>query len=177
MKETKLHLGCGAIIIPGWLNYDTHPGHGGIVRDLSRPFFENSDSVDIIFHEHFIEHLSRAAGVAFLRECYRVLKPGGVMRIVTPNLAQLCVDYMNGMIDRFKGAWEPKTACAMVNEGMRLWGHEFLYDVDELALVLVEAGFSADSIEDWAYRHSATPALKGVDQRPHHGELILEATK
>jgi predicted SAM-dependent methyltransferase len=177
MNETKLHLGCGAIIIPGWTNYDVSPGPGGIVRDLTRPFPEFSDSVDFIFHEHFFEHMTRAVGLSFLRECWRVLKSGGVLRIVTPDLHQLCRDYLEGKIDRFKGAWEPKTRCAMVNEGMRFWGHEFLYDGEELNDALRDAGFVSGNIRILPYRHSAHQALKGIDQRPNHGELIFEATK
>jgi predicted SAM-dependent methyltransferase len=177
MKEVKLHLGCGAIIIPGWLNYDLDPGTGGIRRDLRKPFIEHDDSVDFIFNEHFLEHLTRDAGRFFLRECRRVLRPGGVLRIVTPDLDKLARDYLKENIQCIPGTWTPATPCQMMNEGMRLWGHEFLYDFQELAAVLREAGFLSQKICAEVYRSSRHAALRGIDQRPHYGELIFEATK
>ena len=175
MEEVKLHLGCGAIIIPGWLNYDLEPGPGGMRRDLTQPFPVASDSVDFIFNEHFLEHIPRPAGVGFLRECRRVLKPGGVLRVVTPDLGHLVEAWQCAEVIKIPGVWEPITVCQMFNEGMRLWGHQFVYDFQELASTLRAAGFH--EIYAKPYTESPYDALKCIDQRPHHGELIFEAAK
>ncbi len=173
--QSKLHLGCGAIILPGWLNVDINPGPGGVQCDLTKPLRMASATVDYVFNEHFLEHLDRAQGVALLRECYRVLRKGGVLRIITPDLQVLMTDYVTKNLERVKEVWRPATPAQMFNEGMRLWGHQFVYDADELVLVLREAGFTMITRAD--YKQSMEPALIGIDQRPHHEELIFEAMK
>lgn len=171
----KLHLGCGAIIINGWVNLDLNPPEGGTVCDLRRPLPYESDSVDFIFHEHFIEHLTRDEGVRLTKECYRVLKPDGVLRIITPDLYLIAKDYLDNKIDRSSEIWNPATPCQMLNGAMRLWAHQFLYDNYEMMIMLRESGFIRTVLR--GYKMSGHTELLNIDQRPHHEELILEATK
>jgi predicted SAM-dependent methyltransferase len=63
----------------------------------------------------------------------------------------------------------------MLNEGMRSWGHQFLYDRAELIDVLAEAGFSV--VREVAWRESTIPELRGREQRPFHREIIVEAAR
>ncbi len=56
--------------------------------------FEDS-SVDAVYHSHFLEHLDREVVPGFLREVRRVLKPGGVQRIVVPDFERLCRAYLD----------------------------------------------------------------------------------
>lgn len=105
----KLHIGCGARVLKGWVNIDMryepyeqylkyftdvfYPEEmrGGendffalnVVKE-GLPFPDNS--VDVIFHEDFIEHLTQKEQVGFLAEALRVLKKGGVHRVNTPDL-------------------------------------------------------------------------------------------
>lgn len=162
--------------MPGWINADLDPAPGGVKWDLTRPIPEPDNSIDFIFNEHFIEHLTREQGVRFLADCRRALRVGGVLRIVTPHLAALLSDYRAGILDRYVPTWRPNTPCQMVNEGMRLWGHQFLYDWEEMSMVLRESGFQFfDQVE---YGKSKFSDLIGIDQRPQSfAELIVEATK
>src|SRR5437773_9968167 len=41
---------------------------------------------DVAYHSHFLEHLPKKDASAFLKECYRVLKAGGILRVVVPDL-------------------------------------------------------------------------------------------
>src|SRR5262245_5010551 len=86
----KLQLGAGPTTLPGWLCTDLAPTSVSMVHlDVTKPFpFENV-VFDYIFSEHLIEHISWNDGAAMLRECHRVLKPGGIIRIATPDLAVL----------------------------------------------------------------------------------------
>lgn len=52
-----------------------------------------ADSFDVVYHSHFLEHLDRDAGIQFLKECHRVLKPGGILRVVVPDLELLVRAY------------------------------------------------------------------------------------
>lgn len=172
----KLHLGCGSVVLPGWKNLDLAPPIGGIVCDLRQPLPELSDSVDYIFHEHFIEHLTREDGERLFRECHRVLKPGGVMRFSTPDLMVIAEAYLHQKIDFWKGVWEPKTPAQLLNGALREWDHKFVYDEDEMQILLIdEIGFS--SAVSMAYKKSDHEALKDLEIRPYFEELIMEATK
>lgn len=105
----KLHFGCGPRILKGWINidlfytnYDNYlkyykdEFYGPDIRGCKDDFFRiditktplplPDNSVDVIFHEDFIEHLSQRDQYIFLVETLRVLKKGGVHRINTPNL-------------------------------------------------------------------------------------------
>ena len=89
----KLNVGSGSNVINGWTNIDINDHAGVMVRDvkLGLPFDDNS--VDFIFSEHFIEHLTKNEGIGFFNECYRVLKPGGVVRTSTfdiDDIMKLC---------------------------------------------------------------------------------------
>jgi predicted SAM-dependent methyltransferase len=84
----KLHLGSGPIGLPGWFNTDLSPQTDSVVYlDARKPFVIDDETFDYVFSEHMIEHISRSAGLFMLRECWRVLKPGGTIRVATPDLA------------------------------------------------------------------------------------------
>lgn len=53
-------------------------------QDITRPLPWASGSVDVIFTEHVIEHITFIQAVGFMREAFRVLKPGGIFRCVAP---------------------------------------------------------------------------------------------
>lgn len=174
-REIYLHLGCGPNIMPGWRNYDLAPGHGGISRDLTRPLPEQSESVSLIYTEHFLEHLTADQGKTLLKECFRVLKPLGVLRVSVPCLKHLVNCYLTQDLIDLPGVWQPKTPAAMLNEGMRLWGHQYMYDSVELFLAMSRAGFR--QIERRAYRDSKIARLRNLECRPFNQEIIFEATK
>ena len=170
----KIHLGCGGNYIKGWVNIDLDSPSSDIHLDLRNPLPYADASVDFVFNEHFLEHVTRDDGLAFLKECRRVLKPCGVLRISTPNLRWLIAQYIGGKLDEFANVdWVPETPCRLLNEGMRLWDHQFVYDLPELILTLREAGFS--DVRQVKYRESVHPDLVGLECRPWHQELIVEA--
>jgi predicted SAM-dependent methyltransferase len=172
----RLHLGCGSNLLPGWTNVDLNAAAGVIEHDLTEPFPLPSETVKFIYSEHFIEHITRGQASALLKECRRVLVPGGVIRLSTPSLEKLLEEYAARRTTEWSDVcWRPNTPCRMVNEGMRLWGHQFVYDLDELTLLLNEAGF--EQLAQVAWRESRHPELKGLESRPFHGELIVEAIK
>lgn len=64
------------------------------VHDLARGIPYADASVDVAYHSHVLEHLDREVAPRMLREVWRVLKPGGVQRIVVPDLEALCRAYL-----------------------------------------------------------------------------------
>jgi SAM-dependent methyltransferase len=90
----KLHLGCGRRHIPGYVHIDVvdypHVDHVSSIDNLS---FLQDGSVELIYNCHVLEHFKRREVARVLREWYRVLAPGGVLRISVPDFAALCEVY------------------------------------------------------------------------------------
>ena len=172
----RLHLGCGPRILSGWANLDREGGPGSIHLDLTRPLPVASGTIEFIYSEHFIEHISPAQTRRLLAECHRVLNAGGVLRLSTPDLAFIVECYRTGSIDEWSEMdWVADTPCQLINEGLRKWGHTYVYDEADLTAVLDSAGFRDVHRVQW--HESDHEALAGLETRPFHHDLILEATK
>ena len=100
---TLVNLGCGAVAHPDWVNLDLQPLLDYVIpADFLGPLPFADNSVDAVYHAHVLEHLSREDGRNFLKESVRVLRPGGVLRVVIPDLEDLCRFYVDSLdrIDR-----------------------------------------------------------------------------
>jgi predicted SAM-dependent methyltransferase len=176
LDQLKINLGCGPSIVVGWINLDRQPQRGAHFWDGSLGIPSGENTISLIYSEHFIEHLNLQDGFNLLRECVRVLCPGGIMRISTPNVQVLMRAYEGNALDYWAElGWRPGTPCDLLNEGMRLWGHQYLFDRARLAELLLQAGFAKVAAVPWG--QSAVPDLCGRESRPFRGDLIFEARK
>lgn len=175
----KINLGCGPHRLEGWDNYDLEAHDGVVQRDLSQGLGKDipGESIGFAYSEHFLEHLHFDQGALLLRDVFRALAPAGVLRLSMPDLNTLVTDYRSNRLDRFAGVWEPRSACSMMNEGMRLWGHQYLYDESELLVLLTLAGFSKHDIYRVEWHKSNYSTLRDLEVRPFRGDLIFEAVK
>ena len=100
-----LNLGCGNTFHPEWVNIDFHD-HGGAViaydLRLGIPFADNT--FDVVYHSHVLEHFSREGGKKFLAECFRVLKPGRLLRLAVPDLEGVARAYLQAVSDARNGS-------------------------------------------------------------------------
>jgi predicted SAM-dependent methyltransferase len=134
VKATKqpkviINLGGGSNCLVGCLTADVDPRADCYV-DGTKPLPFPGSSVHGVFCEEFLEHISEEEGRALLAECYRILVPGGVIRLTTPNLdwfARLLVDGVD--------MWRE------VNSIFYDHGHKCLYSTLALKTALSESGF------------------------------------
>lgn len=159
----------------GWANLDI-AGGGNLIWDLRKPLPLSQNSIRFVFSEHFIEHISREDGERLLANCWQAMAPGAVIRVSTPDLRVMVQDYLDGkLIEIPHAGYYPRTLCQMVNEGMRLWGHTFIYDEPELRDLLAGAGFK--DIKRVSPGESEHAELRGLETRPNFDDLILEAVR
>jgi SAM-dependent methyltransferase len=162
----RLHIGSGPLALDGWTNVDVaaYPGVD-VVLDVREPW--PFAEVEAIFAEHFLEHLTLAEGLAFLRECRRVLRADGVLRLSTPNLDWVWLTHYKPptqlSID------EQLTGCLEINRAFHGWGHRFLYNLRTLELALRAAGFAR--IVPKEYGVSDVEALRGLERHERHADL------
>jgi len=172
----KLHLGAGKNRLDGWLNTDLDPDM--VYLDVSKTFLFPDGSMDCIFGEHLIEHVPFDIGRNMLAECRRVLKPGGRIRITTPDLKVLAdllaaspgstgQQYVEWICRRFLPEIEQINPCFVINNAFRCWGHQFLYDWPTLQNAAVEAGFT--EIVRCQLDHTDQEFFRNVDS---HGEFV-----
>ncbi len=101
---TMLNLGCGNRFHGGWVNMDlaaTHPAvmPYNILGGIPYP----DASMDVVYHSHMLEHLPKWKAPAFLAECARVLRPGGIVRVAIPDLETICRLYLQSMTAALDG--------------------------------------------------------------------------
>jgi predicted SAM-dependent methyltransferase len=95
-----LNIGCGNRFHPDWTNLDFHStGPGVIAHNLldGLPFANNT--FDVVYHSHVIEHFTKKDAAALIKECYRVLRPGGTLRVVFPDFEQAVREYLTALDD------------------------------------------------------------------------------
>lgn len=151
----KLHLGCGQIRFEGWINLDMDKSlkSPDITCNLKNGIPAPDNSCELIYCEHLLEHLSPVEGVFFLKECYRCLCSGGILRIAMPSLDVLLEKASGNWRDQDWLTWPEyqfiQTRAEMINIFFRWWGHQWLYDREELCRRLREASFVLIRNMEW----------------------------
>ena len=156
-----LNLGCGDNIIDGFINIDFFTARSvDYGADLRSPLKLASAVVDGILCEHTLEHLTYSEVDKLLKECFRVLKPGAIMRIGVPDLSVFIRNYCNQNRDWFS-KWEELMFINSPDEHRaqrRLisdleavsfitqeYGHVSCWDHETLNAYLCQAGFRSSS--------------------------------
>lgn len=95
---SRLNLGCGSVCHPDWVNLDFIAAVPEVVAcDLREPFPFADGSVEACYASHVLEHFSRQDASKFVLECRRVLRSGGVLRLVVPDLENIAVAYLRSV--------------------------------------------------------------------------------
>jgi len=212
LYSQRLNLGCGPNAPDGWLNVDGswnawfshHPNlrkflktigvitaanQGAewtvkpIVHDLAKPLPFQDNSFSAIYASHVLEHLYLVEAQQLLLECKRVAKPGGVVRIVVPDLHSMAQDYLHGNGGEQNANSQSVSAADHLNERLgfrsaaRLGGnpvfkfyaiwkdfhsHKWMYDSDSLCRYMQKAGFA--DVRARGYLESEIPGIEEIEE-------------
>jgi len=171
----KLNLGCGDQIPQGWTNVDYALGAKFAkiplfssanrrlklfniewdkeihVHDLTTRFPWHDGQAECVYSSHTLEHFTREEGLVFLKECHRVLKKDGVIRIVVPDLRVIVENYLNDDIKAVHFLEELGVLYAGVRGRIKSklarfiqFPHKCMYDSEALLSVMSEIGFKCE---------------------------------
>lgn len=227
--KNRLHLGCGLTTPSGWINIDgswnarlaKHPALRRIahslhlisadklsvpwnsaifIHDVRNPLPFPADSAEVVYSSHLLEHLYFEEAGELVRECFRVLAPGGVLRIVVPDLRAIIREYLgDGRIggpsaesdalrpaDRLnhrllmRPPAPPKANCLyrVYTAWKDFHQHKWMYDADSLKALFESSGFTA--VQEMSLHQSRITDIENVEQpsRIANGEgICVEGVK
>lgn len=160
--SVKLNFGCGTNRLDGWENFDAE-------LDISKPLPFPAEHADYIFSEHCVEHIGYFEALAFFKECFRVLRPGGVIRIAVPSIESV---WRHGTPDYFRFAreWAPtEDARGAMHALLFEHGHRTAWTISLLMSSLYYAGFAVEERRPCFSTHAALQGVEG------HGKVIGDA--
>lgn len=175
-------------MLSGWVNADQEPSKPECLGfDATKRFPFDDAEFQLVFSEHMIEHMSYDDGAAMLAECHRVLKPGGRIRVTTPDINFLIKLYLGprtpleeSYVHWAARVFDPRppageAALFVFNRFVRAWGHLFIYDPPALSRLLTQTGFV--DIQSYALGESHVPELRNLEnvERLSPGFLQLES--
>ena len=104
-----VNLGCGQRYHKDWINIDFVSNSEDVIQhNLLDGIPINDNEVDLVYHSHVLEHFSKVQGAYFIKECYRVLKVNGIIRIAVPDLETIVKEYLNNLQLAIEGDVEAK---------------------------------------------------------------------
>ena len=213
-EERKLHIGCATITPPGWINVDgswnawlaKHSVLRWVIgffhlipseklaiqwskdilsHDVVKGLPFPSDYLNAIYASHLLEHLYQEEAKSLLRECLRTLKPGGVIRLVVPDLYSIVLKYMNERQPelQFRGNGKLSPADKLCQGlGMRgqvpprgnllyrfyttvkdFHSHKWMYDKESLMRHLLDAGFV--DVSEKMFLESGIAGIEEVERK------------
>jgi predicted SAM-dependent methyltransferase len=200
-----VNLGCGTTVAPGWINVDNSPNarlsrhpclrwllwkagvvsddhykvnwpKSIIIHDLRKGLPFAGSSIHYVYTSHSLEHLSAVEARELIKEIARILKPGGIARIVVPDLAVGARRYLEELrlneADRYAA---PKFLnWLQLNTRTARTPHRWMYDVASLGAMLGDCGLIRVEVHDYAKGN--VPDCDLLDSRPDES-LYMEARK
>lgn len=177
-NKVKINLGSGHWKLDDWINVDIDlESQPDVCANLAGRLPFANGVASLMHSEDFIDQLELDQAERFLRECHRILSPGGVLRVLTPDLRKLAQLYLNEPA-KLQTIWKSfvgvplslDTAGEIFNIGMRFAGHTFLYDEETFTALTSRCGFDARRVE---YQQSDIPGLRGLDLRSPENAISM----
>jgi predicted SAM-dependent methyltransferase len=178
-RDVYFNIACGPFPLAGFTNLDLSAMAPEVMPwDCRWNLPADDDSARGIRMEHFLEHVeTRQELPSLLEDCKRVLRPGGVLRIIVPDAERYLRAYCRDDLQGFRELRVPDpfpddlpTRMDVVNHTFHQWHeHRWGYDYETLAHRLRAAGFAR--VERMAFRRSLDPIL--AEDREEHAPYSL----
>lgn len=175
-----LNVGCSSNIHSGFIHLD-YSWHDriDICWDINKlPYPLKSNTLKGIYTEHCLEHIPFGSFQKNIAEFFRLLAPGGTLRLIMPDGEKYIdwyKDIKNGIPrESLYGQLRP-TPMMNINDVFRNYGHQFIYDFETVVLILKETGFT--EIQKMAYQQGRDPILLLDLERRANESLYVEAIK
>lgn len=147
--DIRLNLGSGDLTLDGWINIDMCLNPKVLAMKLPRGLRRFDDnSVNYIYTSHFFEHLEYPGEASdFVKECHRILAPGGGLRIVVPGIEKIIRAYVQDNQDFFKiqkdmhPSWCTTKLEHLMYALQQDGEHKYGYDFETMEKLLSQAGF------------------------------------
>jgi predicted SAM-dependent methyltransferase len=106
-----LNVGCGSKFHKDWVNidmvsYSPHVKTCNLIKGIPYP----DNQFDVVYHSQVLEHIPREHAAKFINECFRVIKPGGIIRIVVPDLENIVNEYQKHLKQNLENPTEHSEA-------------------------------------------------------------------
>jgi predicted SAM-dependent methyltransferase len=185
----RINFGCGRDLMEGWVNIalfaEEIVPYGVFVRrekgilllhfDAKKEFPFPDNQIQYLYASHFIEHLDFLEGLAFLSRCYRVMRRGGLIRLVCPDLELWVKKYIESDTDFFNTYKDLyyseininyipiKTKGEIFSSQVCGFGHKWCYDFESIKDVMERIGFANVSIKSPS--ESLMPDIKEIESK------------
>lgn len=202
-----LNVGCGSNAVPGWINCDASfrsmrfrlgrilglrryrrfAGLKCLGLDARQPLPFPSGSANAIYEQHMLYAFDASETLGFLRECFRVLAPGGLLRLNEDDLRAVAERYLAGdaeLVEYVRSA--PHISARLVTSPadalsalFKEWGSlRWLYDAESLSALVRAAGFPVTDCCGFRQSRLRDIELLEKDNRSSVlGQIWLEAVK
>ena len=185
-EPVRINIGAGRKPVAGWINTDV-VWQGHLYLDATLPWPVHPGSVDLVYADNVIEHVTKVQGREVFRHAFTALRPGGVFRLATPDVEAVARQYLdNGELarlgmernrERGRDFDHPVELIRQVFVGAKHY-LGFCYDFASLSTEMTAAGFVVTRV---AAGDSDHPDLRGLEVRMHPAEeatsLIVEGRK
>jgi predicted SAM-dependent methyltransferase len=140
----KVDIGCGKYKLPGYIGIDQEGLEGvDYVMDVRSGLPFAKGEVDEIYTGHFLEHLTGPECLELLKECYRVLKPSGIMEIMVPDFIWCCQEFLR---EPEEERWKYPAARIFGLQDSPWEYHRNGFSRERLAAIIQDAGFTLHGI-------------------------------
>jgi predicted SAM-dependent methyltransferase len=187
-RALSLHLGCGPRVIEGWINADMIRDHRTLTLHLPQGLRRFKDaSVGFIYASHVLEHIAYPGDAqAFVKECHRILRPGGAVRIIVPSIDAIIAAYAQddaGFFDvqrEFHPAWCTTKLEHLMYALQQDGEHKYGFDMDTITKLFHAGHFQR--VERSNFNQSRFPGLRidyrgEVDNHGRYLSLYVDAVK
>jgi predicted SAM-dependent methyltransferase len=199
-----IHCGSARRLAPGWVNTDrlhlkawdetqTEPGRLACAEgslyylefDSREPYPFEEAAFQWAHAEHFIEHLTLDEAIGWMTDVRRILKPGGHLRLSTPDLrlyVEGYLDHGNGFFAEhrerltgsraFREEGVPDRPAWMINQIFYKWGHRWIFDLEEIRFAGEQAGFDPAGVVERSFTEGSVAEVASMDIPGRNDESI-----